>query len=66
MRQYQITLDPTKILAYNLALPQIIEKIRMSNNDVGGRVVEFAGTEYMIRGRGYIKSRADIERIAVG
>jgi Cu(I)/Ag(I) efflux system membrane protein CusA/SilA len=66
VRQYQITLDPTKILAYNLALPQIIEKIRMSNNDVGGRVVEFAGTEYMIRGRGYIKSRADIERIAVG
>src|SRR5262245_5797515 len=66
VRQYQITLDPTKLLAYNLALPQIIEKIRMSNNDVGGRVVEFAGTEYMIRGRGYIKSRADIERIAVG
>jgi Cu(I)/Ag(I) efflux system membrane protein CusA/SilA len=66
VRQYQITLDPTKILAYNLALPQVIEKIRMSNNDVGGRVVEFAGTEYMIRGRGYIKSRADIERIAVG
>jgi copper/silver efflux system protein len=66
VRQYQITLDPTKILAYNLALPQIIEKIRMSNNNVGGRVVEFAGTEYMIRGRGYIKSRADIERIAVG
>ena len=50
VRQYQITLDPTKILAYNLALPQVIEKIRMSNNDVGGRVVEFAGTEYMIRG----------------
>jgi Cu(I)/Ag(I) efflux system membrane protein CusA/SilA len=66
VRQYQITLDPTKILAYNLALPQVVEKIRMSNNDVGGRVVEFAGTEYMIRGRGYIKSRADIERIAVG
>jgi Cu(I)/Ag(I) efflux system membrane protein CusA/SilA len=66
VRQYQITLDPTKILAYNLALPQIIDKIRMSNNDVGGRVVEFAGAEYMIRGRGYIKSRADIERIAVG
>src|SRR5262245_44844339 len=66
VRQYQITLDPTKIQAYNLMLPQIIEKIRMSNNDVGGRVVEFAGTEYMIRGRGYLKSRADIERIAVG
>jgi copper/silver efflux system protein len=66
VRQYQITLDPTKILAYNLMLPEVIEKIRMSNNDVGGRVVEFTGAEDMIRGRGYIKSRADIERIAVG
>ena len=66
VRQYQVNLDPTKVLAYKLSLPEIIEKIRMSNNDVGGRVVEFSGIEYMIRGRGYIKSRADIEKIAVG
>ena len=66
VRQYQVNLDPTKVLAYKLSLPEIIEKIRMSNNDVGGRVVEFSGIEYMIRGRGYIKSVADIEKVAVG
>jgi Cu(I)/Ag(I) efflux system membrane protein CusA/SilA len=66
VRQYQVSLNPTKLQAYNLALPEVIEKIRMSNNDVGGRVVELAGVEYMIRGRGYIKSIADIAQIAVG
>ncbi len=66
VRQYQVNLDPTKVLAYKLSLSQIIETIRMSNNDVGGRVVEYSGVEYMIRGRGYIQSTADIEQIAVG
>jgi Cu(I)/Ag(I) efflux system membrane protein CusA/SilA len=66
VRQYQVNLDPTKVLAYKLSTSEIIEKIRMNNNDVGGRVVEFSGVEYMIRGRGYIKSTRDIERIAVG
>lgn len=66
VRQYQITLDPTKVLAYRLNLNDIIDKVRMSNLDVGGRVVEFSGVEYMIRGRGYIKSTSDIEKIAVG
>jgi Cu(I)/Ag(I) efflux system membrane protein CusA/SilA len=66
VRQYQINLDPTKVQAYNLSLPHIIETIRMSNNDFGGRVVEFSGVEYMIRGRGYISSVADIEQIAMG
>jgi Cu(I)/Ag(I) efflux system membrane protein CusA/SilA len=66
VRQYQIALDPTKVLAYRLNLNDIIDKVRMSNLDVGGRVVEFSGAEYMIRGRGYIKSTADIEKIAVG
>ncbi len=66
VRQYQVNLDPTKVLAYKLSLPEIIETIRMSNNDVGGRVVEFSGVEYMIRGRGYIQSTKDIEQIAVG
>lgn len=65
VRQYQVNLDPAKVLAYKLSLSEIIEKIRMSNSDVGGRVVEFSGIEYMIRGRGYIKSTADIEQIAV-
>jgi len=66
VRQYQINLDPTKVLAYRLNLNEIIEKVRMSNLDVGGRVVEFSGVEYMIRGRGYIKSTADIDQIAIG
>ncbi|HDS3835908.1 TPA: efflux RND transporter permease subunit [Legionella pneumophila] len=66
VRQYQVNLDPVKILAYNLSVPDIIEKIRMSNNDTGGRVIEFSGVEYMIRGRGYIKSTEDIEKIAIG
>lgn len=65
VRQYQVNLDPTKVLAYKLSIAEIIEKIRMNNNDVGGRVVEFSGVEYMIRGRGYIRSTADIERIAL-
>jgi Cu(I)/Ag(I) efflux system membrane protein CusA/SilA len=66
VRQYQVNLDPTKVLAYRLSLSSIIETIRESNNDVGGRVVEFSGIEYIIRGRGYIKQAEDIEKIAVG
>lgn len=66
VRQYQVNLDPTKVLAYKLSTAEIVEKIRMNNNDVGGRVVEFSGIEYMIRGRGYIKSTRDIEQIALG
>ncbi|EKE01953.1 MAG: hypothetical protein ACD_21C00016G0011, partial [uncultured bacterium] len=66
VRQYQVALDPTKIQAYKLSVPEIIEKIRMSNNDVGGRVLEKSGIEYMIRGRGYIKSTADLAKIALG
>ncbi|HBD9275137.1 TPA: efflux RND transporter permease subunit [Legionella pneumophila] len=66
VKQYQINLDPVKVLAYKLSIPKIIEKIRMNNNDSGGRVIEFSGTEYMVRGRGYIKSTDDIEKIAIG
>ncbi len=66
VRQYQVNLDPTKVLAYRLNVPDIVEKIRQSNNDVGGRVVEFSGIEYVVRGRGYIKTAGDIEQIAVG
>ncbi|HEY6973221.1 MAG TPA: CusA/CzcA family heavy metal efflux RND transporter [Nitrospiraceae bacterium] len=66
VRQYQVNLDPTKVLAYKLSLPEIIETIRLSNQDVGGRVVEFTGIEYVVRGRGYIQKTGDIEKIAVG
>ncbi|OGT09854.1 MAG: cation transporter [Gammaproteobacteria bacterium GWE2_42_36] len=66
VKQYQINLDPVKVQAYNLSIPEIIEKIRMNNNDAGGRVIELTGVEYMIRGRGYIKSIEDLQNIAVG
>ena len=66
VKQYQVNLDPNAILAYNLPLDKIINAIRMSNNDVGGRVVEFTGREYMVWGQGYIQSVEDIEHIAVG
>ena len=66
VKQYQVTLDPNVLSAYRLSVSKVIQAIRMSNNDVGGRVVEFAGIEYMVRGRGYIKNTQDLEKIAVG
>ncbi|EKD51794.1 MAG: hypothetical protein ACD_62C00176G0009 [uncultured bacterium] len=65
-KQYQVVVDPNKLLAYNLALNTVVEQIRKSNNDVGGRLVELNGREYMVRGRGYLKSIKDIELIHVG
>ena len=64
-KQYQVEIDPNKLIAFNIPLETVINSIRRSNNDVGGRVVEFTGTEYFVRGRGYIKSIEDIEDIAV-
>jgi Cu(I)/Ag(I) efflux system membrane protein CusA/SilA len=65
-KQYQVEIDPNKLIAYNIPLDKIINAIRRSNNDVGGRIVEFATTEYFVRGRGYIQSVEDIETIPVG
>ncbi len=64
-KQYQISVDPTALLAHNVSLPAVVDAIRKGNNDVGGRLVEFSGAEYMVRGRGYAKSVGDIEGIAV-
>ena len=66
VKQYQITVDPNRLLAYNLPLMKVMEAVRRSNSDVEGRVVEWSGREYMVRGRGYIKDKTDIEKIAVG
>jgi Cu(I)/Ag(I) efflux system membrane protein CusA/SilA len=66
VKQYQITIDPNRLLAYNLPLPKVLEAIKKSNSDVEGRVLEFSGIEYMVRGRGYIKSLKDLESISVG
>jgi Cu(I)/Ag(I) efflux system membrane protein CusA/SilA len=66
VKQYQITLDPNKLLAYSISVPKIIETVRRSNSDVEGRMVEFSGIEYIVRGRGYIKSLRDLQFIPVG
>jgi Cu(I)/Ag(I) efflux system membrane protein CusA/SilA len=65
-KQYQVNVDPNALLSYKIPLTKVVDAIRDSNNDVGGRLVEFSGAEYMIRGRGYAKSTQDIENIAVG
>ncbi len=65
-KQYQVEIDPASLLAYNISLPTVIEAVRRGNNDVGGRLVEFSGAEYMVRGRGYAASVQDVENIAVG
>src|SRR5437867_3208501 len=66
VKQYQVEIKPATLLAYRLPFHQVMEAIRRSNNEVGGRLVEFNGTEYMVRGRGYVQSVDDIEKIVVG
>ena len=63
VKQYQVDLDPNKLLGYGIALSDVVAKIKMSNADVGGKTFEVATTEYYVRGRGYIKSVEDIENI---
>ncbi len=66
VKQYQVTVDPNRLLAYNIPLTKIMDAVRKSNRDVEGRVLEFSGIEYMIRGRGYLKDIKDLQDIAVG
>src|SRR5580700_500448 len=63
VRQYQVSLDPTKLLAYGIPLSTVIDRVKFSTNEVGGRVLELSGTRYMIRGLGYLKSLADLENV---
>ncbi len=63
VKQYQVDIDPDKLLAYNIPLPKVIKAIQKSNRDVGGRVIEASGREYFVRGLGYIKSIKDLEDI---
>ncbi|WP_027366857.1 efflux RND transporter permease subunit [Desulfocurvibacter africanus] len=60
VRQYQVNLDPNKLAAYSLSIPQVIEAVRSANRETGGRVIEWGGTEFMVRGRGYVQSVEDI------
>lgn len=66
VKQYQVTVDPDRLLAYKIPINKVVEQIRRGNQEVGGRVLEFTGKEYMVRGRGYIQTPSDIETIAVG
>jgi Cu(I)/Ag(I) efflux system membrane protein CusA/SilA len=66
VKQYQVDINPDTLLAYHLPINRVIEAIRRSNNDVGGRVVEYTGREYMVRGIGYIRSVADLQKVVVG
>ena len=66
VRQYQVLLDPTRLQSYGVTAPQIIEAVRNSNQDVGARTVEVAGSDYAIRGLGYFRGVEDIAKVAVG
>src|SRR6059036_3201399 len=65
VKQYQVDLDPNALVAYNIPLSEVVSAIKTSNADVGGKTFEIATTEYFVRGRGYIKSVADIENIVL-
>ena len=64
-RQYQVVVDPQKLQAFGIPLSRVTEAVRSSNKDVGGRTIEMTETEYMVRGRGYLQSTGDLERIVL-
>jgi copper/silver efflux system protein len=65
VRQYQVTVNPNLLASYKLPLDAVINAVRSGNDDVGGRLVELSGREYMVRGRGYVKNIKDIENIVL-
>ena len=66
VKQYQVQVDPVKLQGYGIGLPEVIQAVRRSNNEVGGRVIEASEREYMVRGRGYIQSLDDLRTIPLG
>jgi copper/silver efflux system protein len=66
VKQYQVEVDPNKLLAYNIPLSRVRTALARSNNDVGGRLVEMGETEFMVRGLGYLQSTSDIENVPLG
>jgi Cu(I)/Ag(I) efflux system membrane protein CusA/SilA len=65
VRQYQVNVDPNKLLAYGIPLSTVIDRVKSSTNEVGGRVLELSGTRYMVRGLGYLKSLDDLANVPV-
>ena len=66
VKQYQVNVDPNKLAAFNVGIRDVIDAIKRSNNDVEGRLLEFSGREYMVRGRGYLTSLDDIADVSLG
>ena len=66
VKQYQVQLDPNKLLAYGIPLSMVIDRVKASTNEVGGRVLDLSGAQYMIRGLGYLRSTDDLAMVAVG
>ena len=64
-KEYQVDLDPNRLAAFGTSLAQVMDAVRRSNNDVGGRVLEISGTEHFVRGRGYVKRVADLENVVL-
>jgi len=64
-KQYQVNVDPNRLQAFDLSINDVVEAVRGGNYESAGRLIEFGGTEYSIRGRGYIQSVQDLEEIAV-
>src|SRR5881227_3122121 len=65
VKQYQVQLDPNRLLAYGIPLSTVIDRVRASTNEVGGRVLEMNGARYMVRGLGYLRSLSDLENVPV-
>ncbi|QFT54822.1 efflux RND transporter permease subunit [Microbulbifer sp. THAF38] len=65
-KEYQVQIDPHRLQMFKVPLGKVVEAIRRSNNDTGGRVLEIAGHEHMVRGRGYIRSVSDLEEVVIG
>jgi Cu(I)/Ag(I) efflux system membrane protein CusA/SilA len=66
VKQYQVQLDPNKLRAYGITLSTVIDRVKASTNEVGGRVLDLSGAQYMIRGLGYLRSLDDLATVAVG
>jgi Cu(I)/Ag(I) efflux system membrane protein CusA/SilA len=65
VKQYQVTVDPNRLAAFGISLSEVADAIRESNNEIGGRLLEWSGTEYMVRGHGYARSLGDFEKIVL-
>ncbi len=66
VKEYQVQIDPNRLASFGIELPKVVNAIRRSNNDIGGRVLEISGHEHFVRGRGYIESKNDLKKVVIG